>query len=329
MAPSYATADLAYYQAVNALGASVTELELHLPPPSDAVEADVSLSIPPSRPRERTDSVAACQQCAEELEALEAGSRENHQCTHGQQDEELRSRAQQIAAPRRRQPNAGVIRQDIADVRERFDIFSKALSTLASVCDDAEERRGLEEHLLVWAEYVADVKARAFETLQMLETPVRTQAPATVSQGINTAMSVTYTQQQLTAATGQQELVDPPLQDHEEVDKLNNGVDTEVEARPTGDDTVTGDVQRADVVDNGLNDVGNDISGVANGSASGQTGSGGNASVVSNEASGRIGSSTNGTLVFDRTGGTTPVNAALLLAIKSLEHIRTTINADL
>ena len=186
-----------------------------------------------------------------------------------------------MAAPRRRQPNAGVIRQDLSDVRERFDVFSKALSTLASVCEDMDERRRLEDHLLVWAEYVADVKARAFEALQLLEAPVRTRAPATISQGSNTVTSATYTQQQLTVATEQQKLVDPSLQDHQGVDQLNNGVDSEVEARPTGSGIAQGDVPRTDRVDNSLDEVRLHGTQEATGTNSGPTGSDENGLVVS------------------------------------------------
>jgi len=43
---------------------------------------------------------------------------------------------------------------------------------LATVCETQEEVDSFERHLLVWAEYIADVRARAQDTLQLLEAPM-------------------------------------------------------------------------------------------------------------------------------------------------------------
>ena len=60
----------------------------------------------------------------------------------------------------------------MGEVKEKFDAFTKALSTLVSVCDDESEGYAFEQHLLTWAEYVADLRARAADVLQLLEAPV-------------------------------------------------------------------------------------------------------------------------------------------------------------
>ena len=80
MAPSFSTADIAYQNAVYRLRAACTLLERHLTPSTDEVPQ------PSLRPR-RAPEVAECAQCAAELQELEPGSRENHVCTHRQDDD--------------------------------------------------------------------------------------------------------------------------------------------------------------------------------------------------------------------------------------------------
>ena len=192
MAPSYANADLAYRQANDLLRSSCTVLEFHLPP-SRANEAGESVVfIPAARPRPRADSVLACAQCAEELEDVEPGQREGHQCTHQSREVDGRQQGDRInddGIVRRRQPNAFIIRQDLQDVKERFEACSKALSTLCSVADE-EEAENLGQHLLVWAEYIADLRARAGEVLSVLEAPVLSESG---SQVIQSTSAATYT----------------------------------------------------------------------------------------------------------------------------------------
>ena len=81
MAPSFSTADIAYQNAVYRLRAACTLLERHLTPSTDEVPQ------PSLRPR-RAPEVAECARCAAELQELEPGSRENHVCTHRQDDED-------------------------------------------------------------------------------------------------------------------------------------------------------------------------------------------------------------------------------------------------
>ena len=212
MAPSYANADLSYRQAVSALTFACKQLECHLPS-DDATQADISLTIPSYRPQRRGLSVSACPQCAIELEQLEAGAREGYQCTHQVDTDEVGAQGAGVRRPddvgdtvRRRQPNAGVIRQDLVDIKEKYDGFVKAISTLIAVCENQEEKESFEQHLIVWAEYVADVRSRAAEVLQILEAPVD-RIPAQhiqqtiASTGTTGAMtSTTYTANQLAAA---------------------------------------------------------------------------------------------------------------------------------
>ena len=156
MAPTYASANAAYDPLVNSLRAACIGLECHLPP-SEGQEAENNVAIPSNRPKKPTPR--ECVPCQEELEQLDEKARAEHRCTH--------------RCRRRRQPNAGVIRQDLSDVKERFDSFTKGLSSLVSLCDDRNESQSYQHHLTIWAEYIADIRARAFETLEILEAPQR------------------------------------------------------------------------------------------------------------------------------------------------------------
>ena len=173
MAPTYAAVDLAYRLAANNLSAVCTGLEYHLPT-TDDLRANETLLIPFKWPREILvdDSLVECQRCVAELADLEAGDRTGHECTHRGQADETATLTRPTDGVRKRQPNAGVIRQDLADVKEKFEVFTKALTNLATVCETQEEVDSFERHLLVWAEYIADVRARAQDTLQLLEAPI-------------------------------------------------------------------------------------------------------------------------------------------------------------
>ena len=172
MAPTYASANAAYDPLVNSLRAACIGLECHLPP-SEGQEAENNVAIPSNRPKKPTPR--ECVPCQEELEQLDEEARAEHQCTHVVHDDSLNiGLDQQLVDPRRRrQPNAGVIRQDLSDVKERFDSFTKGLSSLVSLCDDRNESQSYQHHLTIWAEYIADIRARAFETLEILEAPQR------------------------------------------------------------------------------------------------------------------------------------------------------------
>ena len=133
--PSSATADNNYRQAVHKLVAACTFLKSHLPPDD---EEDPELITPPNRPKPRTVNVA-CILCAAELENLEGDARDQHICTHqpglhegNRQDDEASETGstgtRNKPTGKHRQPDAGVIRQDLVTLDDRFDTFTNALS---------------------------------------------------------------------------------------------------------------------------------------------------------------------------------------------------------
>ena len=171
MAPSFSTADTAYQNAVYRLRAACTLLERHLTPSIDEVPQ------PSLRPR-RVPEVAECARCAAELQELEPVSRENHVCTHRQDDEDraavtgaedAHARVPPIRAPRGKQPNAGVIRQEVLNLDEKFDSFTTAVAVLCSVIEDDVDRDLFEAHLVRWADYIGWMKERATEVIALLE----------------------------------------------------------------------------------------------------------------------------------------------------------------
>ena len=85
MAPlTVATANLAYDKAITKLKRACTELELNIPP--SETEGTEALSIPPLRPRERSEPATPCALCGPERELLEEEARANHVCTHRAQN---------------------------------------------------------------------------------------------------------------------------------------------------------------------------------------------------------------------------------------------------
>ena len=171
MAPSFSTADTAYQNAVFRLRAACTLLERHLTPSDDEVPQ------PSLRPKRATE-VAECAQCAAELQEQEAGSRENLVCTHRQDDEvraadtgteDAHARVPPIRAPRGKQPNAGVIRQEVLNLDEKFDSFTTAIAVLCSLIEDTVDRDLFEAHLVRWADYIGWMKERAAEVIALLE----------------------------------------------------------------------------------------------------------------------------------------------------------------
>ena len=208
MAPSYANADLAYRQASELLRTACTVLEFHLPSSQVNEAGESFVFIPSARPRPRADSVVACEQCAEELENAEAGQREGHQCTHQPREVDVRQHGDRITddgVVRKRQPSPLIIRQDLTDVKEKFETCTKALSTLCSVTDH-EEAESLSQHILLWAEYIADLRARAGEVLTILEAPVTAELGGQASSSHvlvdQPIAAITYTQAQLNNALG-------------------------------------------------------------------------------------------------------------------------------
>ena len=124
----------------------------------------------------------ACALCAAELENLEDDARDQHICTHQpglhegtrQDDEASETGSTGIRnkpTGKHRQPDAGVIRQDLATLDDRFDTFTNALSVLTGFLEDAEGRL-YEDHLVTWAEYVGCLKDKAYKVIRVLEAPI-------------------------------------------------------------------------------------------------------------------------------------------------------------
>ena len=69
----------------------------------------------------------------------------------------------------KRQPNAGIIKMFLTTLEEKFDAFTTALSVYSGLLS-AEEVPAWEDHMIVWAEYVGDLKVSTLETIHILET---------------------------------------------------------------------------------------------------------------------------------------------------------------
>ena len=72
-----------------------------------------------------------------------------------------------------RQPNAGIVRLLLNALEEKFDAFTTALSVLSGLVPEEEIPRW-EAHMIVWAEYVGDLKISALETIQILDSALDT-----------------------------------------------------------------------------------------------------------------------------------------------------------
>ena len=185
MAPTTeAAANSAYSLAVNRLVTICNDLDGHLPPFDIQEDDNYDPSLPSVWPRPRLESTTDCAQCVEELDQLSAGARDSHICRHNRDHDEstdTRTAPTQRRSVRRRQPNAGVIRQDIIILDERFEAFTAALAALAAILP-RERAIEFEEHLLVWGDYRRWLKDRALTTIDMLEPAPVPQSQAMVEQ---------------------------------------------------------------------------------------------------------------------------------------------------
>ena len=205
MAPTYATADINFGNAAYRLQASCTLLERYLPPIPDT-EVEQIIEVPPLRPRRRADSVAACVQCEGELRDMSPGARDGHQCTHRREPSPVGSddeRRQRTVRTRGRQQDAGVIRQELKHMTDRFDAFTVALATLCSLMTNVNEIALYERHLMRWTDYYGWMRDRAEETILMLEP--RTFVPLSAFGSVGT----TSTSVQSTATTTQSAIDQP------------------------------------------------------------------------------------------------------------------------
>jgi hypothetical protein len=89
MVATVASATTANRKATLRRKVAANQLERHLPPQDDLEAIETQFSEAPStKPRPRQSSVAACALCATALEAMEAGDRAGHVCTHQQIEQE-------------------------------------------------------------------------------------------------------------------------------------------------------------------------------------------------------------------------------------------------
>ena len=140
------TAREAYDKSVADLKGACFTLERLIPP----LPVGEEIEYPPDKPRERIDSVAACVQCAEELEALEAGERAAHACTHrgdvaATDDDETRERERRpLHRPARqtRQPKLRTLSENFDLLTESLKIFRAAVGNLCSLLNKEEDKEG-------------------------------------------------------------------------------------------------------------------------------------------------------------------------------------------
>ena len=196
-----------YHNAVHSLQVACIDLVRHLPPPDNQEEVDNALEAPPPWPRPRVDSVAACQQCADELDQLDAGDREGHVCNHNvtaDAQPAVSSASRRTFSNWRRQPNAGVLRNDIKNVDEHFKAFTTALSNFCVLLEQ-DQYIEYEAHLREWADYRGYIRDRALEAIEMLEaaeqnirteqakTPISSSNSVNITNGNNTPVSIVST----------------------------------------------------------------------------------------------------------------------------------------
>ena len=183
MAPTVAAASSANDRAVMRLKTACYNLERLLPPP-DNMEADETTAseIPTTRPRPRQSSIASCAQCAIDIENLPVGDRAGHLCTHqqgeggGDADDENslagsgsgQARPTGVRGGKKRQADAGVVREYMSKMDERMDSFVQSVATLVGVVDQ-ETGDAHEEHLMEWSNYCEGLKDRGRDVIAIVE----------------------------------------------------------------------------------------------------------------------------------------------------------------
>ena len=169
--PNLAAANLAYGQAVARLQSACVFLDRQLPP-VDNQEVEVVPAVPALRPKQRAASVPNCVECEQELQDQSPGRREGHRCTHRVGDEVVEpvgnNTFPDTRAPRRRQPNSGVIKQDLQKLEQKFDSFTGAIGTLISLMEPNDAER-YESHMVIWADYVGWLQDRAEDLICILD----------------------------------------------------------------------------------------------------------------------------------------------------------------
>ena len=152
MAPNnIGAAHLQYNKAINKVINTCKRLEYYLPPTTDSEGCE----FPPNRPRQRTDSVAACDRCAAELQVLPVGDREGHVCNHrveerrdgeGDRGSDAGSESsRRVPVKTKGRPRVGLLRDYISNVDTAIDGFSDAVAILVSLLDDEGDKERYED----------------------------------------------------------------------------------------------------------------------------------------------------------------------------------------
>ena len=190
MAPTLAAASAANDKAVMRLKLASNNLERLLPPP-DNMEADETAGseVPAIRPRPRQSSIASCAQCAVDIENLDVGDRAGHVCTHqqegaggGDRDDEIslagsvngRARDTGAKGGKKKQPDAGVVKEYMAKMDERVDAFVHTVATLVGIVDH-DTADSYEEHLMDWSNYCEGLKERGREVIALIDAAQQTE----------------------------------------------------------------------------------------------------------------------------------------------------------
>ena len=136
------------------------------------VDESAATLVPNIRPRERLDSAAPCRQCREDIDLLlPVNDRAGYVCPHqppggpGEQQpgedadgEDGQSEANSEAGrptvtvsrgDKRKQANAGVLKEYMAKVDERMDMFVDSAAALIEMLEQAD-CSSLLEHLMEW-----------------------------------------------------------------------------------------------------------------------------------------------------------------------------------
>ena len=139
MAPNETAARNAYRLAAKRLTTACRDLDGHLPP---ADEEDL-IDIPPIWPAVGLDATAECNACIEELNQLDETEREAHTCTHRREapSDSRPAEARKTQGLRKRQPNIGVIKADIAVLDDHYENFTVTMSTMMSFMLPQEEEQ--------------------------------------------------------------------------------------------------------------------------------------------------------------------------------------------
>ena len=170
MAPITA-ARIAKERAVYRLKRAIKELEQYIPPDRD--QEELSAIVEPAARAEASDA-EDCQECADEVQDLDADAQARHQCTHqGGGDGTGQGQAgPSKPLPRRggrwSRAKPGVIKQYIEAVEEQVRGLENVTADLTALLSNAEMRRE-ETHKDEWLDYYMAIKNRALEVIEDLE----------------------------------------------------------------------------------------------------------------------------------------------------------------